>query len=212
MERDKLSENETEQHLEERISQAQKSVEENTAARDKLKTELDALAAEQETKLSDSTRFSEQASALSAEVSALSVEIADNRVTAETANSSVEEIRTRVAAIDASLGGRQDTYSKFKADLDAAQAALDKCLQEIESAQNAMDGYSMRFESRSKNSMLLNSRRGAGQLAHGRHSPCSTKTKIKSISELTLSSSPPNFPIPTTNKSCGTPSMEVGIP
>ena len=106
LERDKLSENETEQHLEERISQAQKSVEENTAARDKLKTELDALAAEQETKLSDSTRFSEQASALSAEVSALSVEIADNRVTAETANSSVEEIRTRVAAIDASLGGR----------------------------------------------------------------------------------------------------------
>lgn len=150
LERDKLSENETEQHLEERISQAQKSVEENTAARDKLKTELDALAAEQETKLSDSTRFSEQASALSAEVSALSVEIADNRVTAETANSSVEEIRTRVAAIDASLGGRQDTYSKFKADLDAAQAALDKCLAEIESAQNAMDGYSMRFESRSK--------------------------------------------------------------
>lgn len=150
LERDKLSENETEQHLEERISEAQKSVEENTAARDKLKTELDALAAEQETKLSDSTRFSEQASALSAEVSALSVEIADNRVTAETANSSVEEIRTRVAAIDALLGGRQDTYSKFKSDLDAAQAALDKCLQEIESAQNAMDGYSMRFESRSK--------------------------------------------------------------
>lgn len=150
LERDKLSENETEQHLEERISEAQKSVEENTAARDKLKTELDALAAEQETKLSDSTRFSEQASALSAEVSALSVEIADNRVTAETANSSVEEIRTRVAAIDASLGGRQDTYSKFKSDLDAAQAALDKCLAEIESAQNAMDGYSMRFESRSK--------------------------------------------------------------
>lgn len=148
--RDKLSENETEQHLDARIAAAKANAEASTAQCESLKAELAALSTQQESTLSDAARYSEEAAALSNEVSALSVTIADNRVTAETANSSVEEIRTRIAAIDAQLGGRQDTYEAYKANEQKAQSALDTCSETIKSVQNAMDGYSMRFESRAK--------------------------------------------------------------
>lgn len=148
--RDKLSENETEQHLDARIAEAKKNAEASTAQCEGLKAELLALSTQQESTLSDAARYSEEAATLSNAVSALSVTIADNRVTAETANSSVEEIRTRIAAIDAQLGGRQDTYEAYKANEQKAQSALDTCLETIKSVQNAMDGYSMRFESRAK--------------------------------------------------------------
>ena len=150
LKKDKLSENETEQHLDARIAEAKKNAEASTAQCEGLKAELSALSTQQESTLSDAARYSEEAAALSNEVSALSVTIADNRVTAETANSSVEEIRTRIAAIDAQLGGRQDTYEVYKANAQKAQSALDTCLETIKSVQNAMDGYSMRFESRAK--------------------------------------------------------------
>lgn len=150
LKKDKLSENETEQHLDARIAEAKKNAEASTAQCEGLKAELSALSTQQESTLSDAARYSEEAAALSNEVSALSVTIADNRVTAETANSSVEEIRTRIAAIDAQLGGRQDTYEAYKANAQKAQSALDTCLETIKSVQNAMDGYSMRFESRAK--------------------------------------------------------------
>lgn len=150
LKKDKLSENETEQHLDERIAEAKQNAAASTAQCEALKAELAALSTQQESTLSDAARYSEEAAALSGEVSALSVTIADNRVTAETANSSVEEIRARIAAIDAQLGGRQDTYTQYKANEEKAQSALDNCLETIKSVQNAMDGYSMRFESRAK--------------------------------------------------------------
>lgn len=153
--RDKLSENETEQHLDERIAEAKKNAAASTAQCEGLKAELAALSTQQESTLSDAARYSEEAAALSNEVSSLSVTIADNRVTAETANSSVEEIRTRIAAIDAQLGGRQDTYEAYKANEQKAQSALDTCSETIKSVQNAMDGYSMRFESRAKKAEVI---------------------------------------------------------
>lgn len=148
--KDKLSENETEQHLDARITEAKENAAASTAQCEALKAEFAALSTQQESTLSDAARYSEAAATLSSEVSALSVTIADNRVTAETANSSVEEIRTRIAAIDAQLGGRQDTYEAYKANEQKARSALDNCLETIKSVQNAMDGYSMRFESRAK--------------------------------------------------------------
>ncbi|MGN0561465.1 MAG: chromosome segregation protein SMC [Candidatus Fimenecus sp.] len=147
---DKLSENETEQHLEERIAECRATAEQSEQAATALQAELSALADAQEKNTGDAAQYSEAAAALSAEVSALSVAIADNRVTAETANSSVEEIRTRIAAIDAQLGGRQDTYETYKQNKEKALSALNTCLETIQSVQNAMDGYSMRFESRAK--------------------------------------------------------------
>lgn len=147
---DKLSENETEQHLEERIAECRATAEQSEQAATALRAELSALADAQEKNTGDAAQYSEAAAALSAEVSALSVAIADNRVTAETANSSVEEIRTRIAAINAQLGGRQDTYETYKQNKEKAFSALNDCLETIQSVQNAMDGYSMRFESRAK--------------------------------------------------------------
>lgn len=155
LEKDSLAENETEQHLDERIAEAEQRCAEDTARRDTLQADLAALAAEQEEKLGDAARYSEEASSLSAEVSALSVSLADYRVTAETANSSVEELRARIADADARLGGRQDTFARAQAKAARAREDLQAALETIQSVQNAMDGYSLRFESRGKKADAL---------------------------------------------------------
>lgn len=148
--RDRTAEEETAGHLDARIAEAQSRIDESEQARDACKQELAALTAEQEARLSESARFSEEAAQLSAAVSALSVQIADNRVTAETANSSVEEIETRIRTIDETLGTREESYQALVAAHDKAKAALEASETTIQELQNAMDGYTMRFASRSK--------------------------------------------------------------
>ena len=156
--RDRTAEEETAGHLDARIAEAQSRIAESEQARDACKQELAALTAEQEARLSDSARFSEEAAQLSAAVSALSVQIADNRVTAETANSSVEEIETRIRTIDETLGTREESYQALVAAHDKAKAALEASETTIRELQNTMDGYTMRFASRSKKAEEMRTR------------------------------------------------------
>lgn len=148
--KDKADENETEQHLDERIKEAQSNIENANKQIADLQKQLDELAQQEESFNLSNAEYSGKAEELSSKLSAYSVELADSRVVAETASSSVDEINTRITAIDETLGGRQENYLKFKENKDSAQKALDSCLEEIQSITNSIDGYTMRFESRGK--------------------------------------------------------------
>ncbi len=150
LQKDKSDENETEQHLDERIKEARQNIENAKAQVASLENEMAELTAKEESIKTDNAAFSDRAQKLSAEVSALSVELADCRVLSETANSSVEEIKNRIAVIDSTLGGRQEVYLKYKKSHEAAQEALKKCEDEINSINNSIDGYTLRLESRGK--------------------------------------------------------------
>lgn len=148
--RDKAAENETEQNIDAAVSAARECIQKAEEQIADATRQMDELSKQEETYRLSSSEFSDRAAALSGEISALSVRLADCRVTAETANSSIEEIRSRISAIDESMGTRKDDYDallKRKAD---AEAALKEIQDEIVSAKNAIDGYTLRFENRGK--------------------------------------------------------------
>ena len=148
--RDKAAENETEQNIDAAVSAAIECIQKAEEQIADATRQMDELSKQEETYRLSSSEFSDRAAALSGEISALSVRLADCRVTAETANSSIEEIRSRISAIDESMGTRKDDYDallKRKAD---AEAELEEIQDEIVSVKNAIDGYTLRFENRGK--------------------------------------------------------------
>ena len=148
--RDKAAENETEQNIDAAVSAAIECIQKAEEQIAYATRQMDELSKQEETYRLSSSEFSDRAAALSGEISALSVRLADCRVTAETANSSIEEIRSRISAIDESMGTRKDDYDallKRKAD---AEASLKEIQDEIVSVKNAIDGYTLRFENRGK--------------------------------------------------------------
>lgn len=148
--RDKAAENETEQNIDAAVSAARECIQKSEEQIADATRQMDELSKQEETYRLNSSEFSDRAAALSGEISALSVRLADCRVTAETANSSIEEIRSRISAIDESMGTRKDDYDallKRKAD---AEAELKEIQDEIVSVKNAIDGYTLRFENRGK--------------------------------------------------------------
>lgn len=148
--RDKAAENETEQNIDAAVSAALECIQKAEEQIADATRQMDELSKQEETYRLSSSEFSDRAATLSGEISALSVRLADCRVTAETANSSIEEIRSRISAIDESMGTRKDDYDallKRKAD---AEAALKEIQDEIVSVKNAIDGYTLRFENRGK--------------------------------------------------------------
>lgn len=148
--RDKAAENETEQNIDTAVSAARECIQKAEEQIADATRQMDELSKQEETYRLNSSEFSDRAAALSGEISALSVRLADCRVTAETANSSIEEIRSRISAIDESMGTRKDDYDallKRKAD---AEASLKEIQDEIVSVKNAIDGYTLRFENRGK--------------------------------------------------------------
>lgn len=148
--RDKAAENETEQNIDAAVSAAIECIQKAEEQISDATRQMDELSKQEETYRLSSSEFSDRAAALSGEISALSVRLADCRVTAETANSSIEEIRSRISAIDESMGTRKDDYDallKRKAD---AEASLKEIQDEIVSVKNAIDGYTLRFENRGK--------------------------------------------------------------
>ena len=148
--RDKAAENETEQNIDAAVSAAQECIQKAEEQIADATRQMDELSKQEETYRLSSSEFSDRAAALSGEISALSVRLADCRVTAETANSSIEEIRSRISAIAESMGTRKDDYDallKRKAD---AEASLKEIQDEIVSVKNAIDGYTLRFENRGK--------------------------------------------------------------
>lgn len=148
--RDKVAENETEQNIDAAVSAARDCIQKAEEQIADATRQMDELSKQEETYRLNSSEFSDRAAALSGEISALSVRLADCRVTAETANSSIEEIRSRISAIDESMGTRKYDYDallKRKAD---AEASLKEIQDEIVSVKNAIDGYTLRFENRGK--------------------------------------------------------------
>lgn len=148
--RDKAAENETEQNIDAAVSAARECIQKAEEQIADATRQMDELSKQEETYRLSSSEFSDRAAALSGEISSLSVRLADCRVTAETANSSIEEIRSRISAIDESMGTRKDDYDallKRKAD---AEAELEEIQDEIVSVKNAIDGYTLRFENRGK--------------------------------------------------------------
>lgn len=179
IERDKTAESENSQDIDEQIAWAQQQIAEATEKISGAKAQMDELTRKEENFKTSNTEFAQRAAELSAETAQLSVQLADCRVTAETAHSSVEEIQTRISAIDTAMGARREVYEQLSAAESNAQEALNKTVAEITSIHNALEGYSMRFESRGKKAEVLRA-----QLEEKQRELHKTQDRIRLLEDL----------------------------
>lgn len=85
-----------------------------------------------------------------AAVARLSAEVSEERVRYSSAASSVAEIRNRGNSLDSLIEENNADYSGLKEEESELQELLSKTAENIEDAANAIEGYSMRLDSRRK--------------------------------------------------------------
>ena len=149
-EKDKLLENDNETDID---AQIKSSEEEKKNAEEGLKEANGKLSAELqkiEKLRSANDEFANAGAALSAEISALTVELADNRVISETANSQIEDLNNRIASIDEILGDRKDVLHNLENARDKAMQDLKKCEEEMTEYKNAVEGYRIKVQTRTE--------------------------------------------------------------
>ena len=155
LEKDKLSANEDETDIDTQIESANEQKAIAQKGLEDANAKLQAQIGEIEKLQSENDEFASVAADLSKEISLLTVALADNRVISETANSQIEEIKTRITAIDDLLGNRKETVLALEEKKNNAQKALDECIEKINGYKNAVDGYRIKVQTRTEKSDKL---------------------------------------------------------
>ena len=155
LQKDKLTANEDETDIDTQIESANEQKALAQKGLEDANAKLQAQIGEIEKLQSENDEFASVAADLSKEISLLTVALADNRVISETANSQIEEIRTRITAIDDLLGNRKETVLALEEKKNNAQKALNECIEKINGYKNAVDGYRIKVQTRTEKSDKL---------------------------------------------------------
>ena len=152
LEKDKLLASTDDADLDAQIAGADEQKAKAQASLDDANKKLQSQIAEIEKLQVENNEFATVAAELAKEISLLTVSLADNRVISETANSQIEEIKTRIATIDELLGNRKETVLALEEQKNNAKKELDDCVEKINEYKNAVDGYRMKVETRTAKS------------------------------------------------------------
>lgn len=156
LEKDKLTANADETDIDSQIAETEKQKAQAQSGLDDANSKLEAQIGEIEKIQGENNEFATIAADLSKEISLLTVSLADNRVISETASSQIEEIKTRIAAIDDILGNRRDAVLALEEKKNNAQRDLDDCIEKIGEFKNAVDGYRIKVQTRTEKSEKIN--------------------------------------------------------
>ena len=152
LQKDKLTANQDDADIDAQITETEEQKAKSQAGLEEANKKLEAQIAEIEKLQSENNEFATVAADLAKEISLLTVSLADNRVISETANSQIEEIKTRIATIDELLGNRRDAVLALEEKKNNAKKVLDDCIEKINEYKNAVDGYRIKVETRTEKS------------------------------------------------------------
>lgn len=152
LEKDKLMANQDDLDIDAQVEETEKQKQVSQAGLDDANKKLCEQIAEIEKLQVENNEFATVAAELAKEISVLTVNLADNRVISETANSQIEEIRTRITAIDELLGNRKEVVLALEEKKNNAKKVLDECAEKINEYKNAVDGYRIKVETRTEKS------------------------------------------------------------
>ena len=152
LEKDKLLASTDDADLDAQIAEAEEQKSKSQVSLQDANKKLESQITEIEKLQVENNEFATVAAELAKEISLLTVSLADNRVISETANSQIEEIRTRIATIDELLGNRKETVLTLEEQKNNAKKELDDCVEKINEYKNAVDGYRMKVETRTAKS------------------------------------------------------------
>ena len=141
---------ESKQNLDDEITETMKTVELLKNAEKQKRAQL-AEAAEKIEGLREQSRvFVEKIAALSEEISRYAVKIGDCRVEISTANSSIEEITSRLETIDDIVASRNDAKKQLDEKKKLCEEKLTEAKALVVSTGNAVRGYELKVESRTQ--------------------------------------------------------------
>ena len=143
IEREKLEENDTDTQIAEQIEAAQKSIEELGAFIEGKKVELQNFTGQLDNLSDENSKSAQRSVELSEKLSALSVEIADNRVIASTAASSVEEIENRIKVIDDAIDTQEPVIQALTEERDGVKEELEKISERSLELNNSLSGIEL---------------------------------------------------------------------
>ena len=152
LEKDKLLASTDDADLDAQIAEAEEQKSKSQVSLQDANKKLESQITEIEKLQVENNEFATVAAELAKEISLLTVSLADNRVISETANSQIEEIKTRIATIDELLGNRKETVLTLEEQKNNAKKELDDCVEKINEYKNAVDGYRMKVETRTAKS------------------------------------------------------------
>ncbi len=152
LEKDKLLANQDDADIEAQVVETEEQKKKSQSGLEEANKKLQEQIAEIEKLQVENNEFATVAADLAKEISLLTVSLADNRVISETANSQIEEIRTRISAIDDLLGNRKDTVLALEENKNNAKKALDECNEKINEYKNAVEGYRIKVQTRTEKS------------------------------------------------------------
>lgn len=152
LEKDKLMANQDDLDIDAQVEETEKQKQVSQAGLDEAHKKLEEQIAQIEKLQVENNEFATVAAELAKEISVLTVNLADNRVISETANSQIEEIRTRITAIDELLGNRKEVVLALEEKKNNAKKVLDECAEKINEYKNAVDGYRIKVQTRTEKS------------------------------------------------------------
>ena len=152
LEKDKLLANQDDASIDAQIEETEKQKQVSQSGLEEANKKLQEQMAEIEKLQVENNEFATVAAQLAKEISVLTVNLADNRVVSETANSQIEEIKTRITAIDELLGNRKEVVLALEEKKNNAKKVLDECIEKINEYKNAVDGYRIKVETRTEKS------------------------------------------------------------
>ena len=116
----------------------------------KKRNEIEKVKKELEEKSHEGESLDKLSKKLSAEIAAFTSRLADCRVSESTAQSSMEEIKARISAVEALSAQRGESLMAFEKEKEEKLLALGKCAEEITALSNAVDGLSLRLKTRNE--------------------------------------------------------------
>lgn len=146
--RDRAQAEETCRHLEERMAGERGAIEQLIAQAEEKQAALAALSRNAGELGAQGEALADRSASISGELSALGGQVADCRVKASNAESTMAEINARIATIDETFAARSELIERLTRQKQAAQEAFSKCGETVDELSNAMKGYSMRLDSR----------------------------------------------------------------
>ncbi len=152
LEKDKLTANQDDADIDAQVKETEEQKAKSQSGLEEANKKLQSQIAEIEKLQSENNEFATVAAELAKEISLLTVSLADNRVISETANSQIEEIKTRITTIDELLGNRKETVLALEEKKNNAENELRECIERIDGYKNAVDGYRIKVQTRTEKS------------------------------------------------------------
>ncbi len=141
---------ESKQNLDDEITETMKTVELLKNAEKQKRAQLEEAAGKIEGIREESRAFAQKIAELSEEIAQYAVKIGDCRVEISTANSSVEEINSRLGAIDEIVASRKDAKAQLDFNKKECEDKLSKAKELVVSTGNAVRGYELKVQSRTE--------------------------------------------------------------